>query len=254
MRFDYYDTAPKEVVSECNLCGGRRFLPAGLIDRYELIAPTVRCAACYLRFLYVRMTEPAYRDFYEQGHYRSLLSTHFGREINAHTIEAEQAVYADRLSTWLLPHVSEVTGGLLLDLGGSTGVVAEHLCKAFDLDGTVVEPSEAEAQRAHSRGLNTVAARLQDFKTTSHYDLVTLCQTVDHLLDIKADLARIRKWVSKRGLLFVDFVEDCPPKIDHPFYLSTDTMHAYLVQAGFKRVAQERSADGIHMNVLAGVA
>ena len=254
MRFDFYDTAPKEVVQACNLCGGHRFLPAGLIDRYELVAPTVRCSACGLRFLLVRMTEPAYRAFYMEGHYRKLLSAHYGREITANTIEAEQAVYAERLSTWLAPYMSEVASGLLLDLGGSTGVVAEHLCKAFDLDGTVVEPSEAEAQRAHSRGLTVVSSRLQDFTTTSHYNLVTLCQTVDHLLDIKADLARIRKWVAKGGLLFVDFVEDCPAKIDHPYYLSADTMHAYLVQAGFKRLACERSADGIHMNVLAGVA
>ena len=254
MRFDFYDTAPKEVVQSCNLCGGQRFLPAGLIDRYELIAPTVRCSACGLRFLLVRMTELAYRTFYMQGHYRKLLSVHYGKDITAHSIEAEQAVYAERLSTWLAPHMSEVASGLLLDLGGSTGVVAEHLCEAFDLDGTVVEPSAEEAQRAASRGLNTVAVTLANFPTTSHYNLVTLCQTVDHLLDIKADLARIRKWVAKGGLLFVDFVEDCPAKIDHPFYLNTDTMHAYLIQAGLKRVAMERSVDGIHMNVLAGVA
>ena len=254
MRFDFYDNAPKEVIGECNLCGGRRFLPAGLLDRYELIAPSVRCAACGLRFLHVRMTEPAYQEFYEAGHYRRLLSLHFGREVTPHGIEAEQQVYAERLASWLSPHMHEVRSGLLLDLGGSTGVVAEHLVKEFDLDGTVVEPSDAEARRAYARGLTTANVRLQDYSSPNLFNLVTLCQTVDHLLDIKADLARIRKWLAPNGLFFVDFVENCPAKIDHPYYLNSDTMHAYLIQAGFKRVAMERSVDGIHMNVLAGVA
>lgn len=251
MRFDFYDEAPKEVVGKCNLCDGRRFLPSSLLDRYELIAPSVRCEACGLRFLHVRMTEAAYEEFYEGGHYRKLLTAHFGRDFGPQSIEAEQAVYADRLSTWLAPYMAEVASGLLLDLGGSTGVVAEHLAKAFDLDATVVEPSKAEAERAHSRGLTVANTRLQDYSSPNLFNLVTLCQTVDHLLDIKADLARIRKWVARNGLLFVDFVENCQAKIDHPYYLNSDTMHAYLIQAGFKRVAMAPSSDGIHVNVLA---
>jgi hypothetical protein len=49
-------------------------------------------------------------------------------------------------------------------------------------------------------------------------------------------------------------VENCPPKIDHPFYLNQQTMQKYLGQAGFKVKAMVSVKDGIHVNVLCEAA
>jgi SAM-dependent methyltransferase len=243
MRFDSYADAAKEVVGECNLCGSKSFSPVAMLDRYELLAPSVMCDSCGLKFLYVR------------GHYRRLLTQHFGRDFSPHSIEAEQERYAERLCGWLAPFMEKTRGGLLLDLGGSTGVVADRLSTTFNLDATVVEPSQAEADRARSRGLAVANVRLEDYAAGgNHYDLVTLCQTVDHLLDIKAALSSIRQWVAPDGLFFVDFVEGGPTKIDHPFYLQGVTMQKYVGQAGFKVVAMDSSTDGIHVNVICKAA
>jgi 2-polyprenyl-3-methyl-5-hydroxy-6-metoxy-1,4-benzoquinol methylase len=151
--------------------------------------------------------------------------------------------------------MDKARGGTMLDLGGSTGVVADWLARAFNLDATVVEPSAGEALRAHDKGLAVANVPLEEYDAGgNHYDLVLLCQTVDHLLDIRWALARIRDLVAPGGLFFVDFVEDGPIKIDHPFYLTRKTMTEYLRRAGFEVRAQEKSEDGLHVNVLAAVA
>lgn len=254
MRFPFYEDAPKEVISECNLCGGRELVLVGLKDRYGLEAPTAKCKGCGLVQLSLRMTAVAYREFYEGGHYRRLISEWHRRPITAASIESSQRKYAARLARWLDPHMATLRSGLLLDLGGSTGVVAEHLAYAFDLDATVVEPSAEEADSARRRGLAVAQVPLEDYDAGgNHYDLVTLCQTVDHLLDIKRDLARIRDWVAPGGKFFVDFVFQTPAKIDHPFYLTSPTMKRYLHDAGFTLDVLQPSSDGRHINVLCGV-
>lgn len=254
MTFPFYEQAPKEVVIACNLCRSKAFSKLGKMDRYGRHAPTVECKTCGLVCLSERMTPEAYREFYQQGHYRALLSQFYGRPVTAHTIQAEQMVYAARLAIWLAPYMESHTGGLLLDLGGSTGVVAERLQQEFNLDATVVEPSPAEADLAGSKGLAVATMGLEDYDAGgNHYDLVTLCQTVDHLLDIRAALKRIRGWVKPGGLFFVDFVENGPIKIDHPYYLTRQTMSEYRLKAGFSEVVMEPSGDGLHVNLLCGV-
>jgi 2-polyprenyl-3-methyl-5-hydroxy-6-metoxy-1,4-benzoquinol methylase len=210
---------------------------------------------CGLIFLSLRMTAEAYRDFYECGHYRKLLTEFYGKPMTPTSIEAEQAHYADRLSDWLRPHMDKLRGGLLLDLGGSTGVVAERLSKDFNLDGTVVEPAPPEPSAARDRGLAVANVRLEDNAAGgNHYDLVTLCQTVDHQLDIRGALGRIRALLAPGGLFFVDFVENGPLKVDHPYYLTQKTMRRYVERAGFRVKALEPSSDGLHVNVLCEAA
>jgi 2-polyprenyl-3-methyl-5-hydroxy-6-metoxy-1,4-benzoquinol methylase len=255
VNFPFYAQAPKESVDRCNLCGSSRRHLQNTIDRYGLTAPSVQCEDCGLVYLSCRMTPTAYRTFYQDGHYRELLSLFYGRPITAANIEVDQARYALRLERWLDSYMDKIRGGTMLDLGGSTGVVADWLAKAYNLDATVVEPSAGEAGRAHDKGLAVAQVPLEEYDAGgNHYDLVLLCQTVDHLLDIAGDLARIRQWVAPGGLFFVDFVEDGPIKIDHPYYLSRKTMAKYLSQAGLTVKAEEKSEDGLHVNVLAEVA
>jgi hypothetical protein len=255
VNFPFYAAAPKEIVSTCNLCGGNRFVLLSLTDRYGLEAPSVQCETCGLRFLSFRMTAAAYEEFYAGGHYRKLLGDFLGPErMTPQRLESDQTRYAGALVHWLSPHVKGIWGGTLLDLGGSTGIVAEHLSRAFNLDATVVEASIPEANRARDKGLAVANVRLQDYDAGgNHYDLILLCRTVDHLLDIKGDLARIRGWLAPKGLFFVDFVPKTPPKIDHPYILSTSTMRRYLEEAGFV-VKGMGSMEVRHTNMLCETA
>lgn len=254
VNFPFYAAAPKEIVCSCNLCGGNRFALYRLTDRYGLEAPSVECQGCGLRFLSFRMTPEAYEEFYAGGHYRDLLTQHLGKPITAQGIEHDQTTYAARIAERLAPFMGNIRGGLLLDLGGSTGIVADKLAREFDLDATVVEASIPEANRARDKGLAVANVRLQDYEPGgNHYNLILLCRTVDHLLDIAGDLRRIRGWLASGGLFFVDFVHKTPPKIDHPYMLSVDTMRRYLEGAGFA-VRAMGPGDRRHTNMLCEAA
>jgi len=253
--FPFYEQAPKELVESCNLCGSRLLKLIGMRDRYGLEAPTVRCQECGLVFLSLRMTANAYREFYEAGHYRRLVKDYSMRDWGGEKLLADQTRYAEKLSSWLEPHMNGQRGGLLLDLGGAAGVVAKRLAQDYNLDATVVEPSAIEANAARDRGLNVANMRLEDYEANgNHYDLVLLCRSVDHLLDIKGALKRIRRWLAPGGLFFVDYVHDCAIKIDHPFHLSEPTMRRFLGTAGFRvKAVGGKQVKGHHVSMLCEV-
>lgn len=237
MNFPFYERAPKEQI-DCNLCGSKRKILVSKTDRYGLPAQQAQCVDCGLLFLSPRMTAEAYREFYESGHYRELVIRYteaLGKSWSQQSSESDQVRYSQGLSRWLTPFMNGARGGLLLDIGGSVGVVAERLMLDFNLDATVVESSIEEANRARDKGLAVANVRLQDYAAGgNHYDVILLCRTVDHLLDIKGDLERIREWLAPDGLFFVDFVHKTLPKIDHPYCLELRTMVRYLLDTGFK--------------------
>src|SRR5688572_25428683 len=134
---DYdYRAQPHEAVEACNLCGARLFVVLTHRDRYGFPAAAHACAGCGLVFLNPRMTAEAYGRFYG-GVYRPLVSAFHGRLIDATTIQAEQREYAAERAEFMRPFLQGAGLTTMLDIGGSTGVVARHLAEEFALDATV---------------------------------------------------------------------------------------------------------------------
>ena len=129
------------------------------------------------------MTGEAYGEFYASI-YRPLVSAFHGRRIDAETIEPEQHSYAEDLARLLEPWFGAARGRRLLDVGGSTGVVAEVLADRFSLEATVLDPAPDELARAAARGLQTLTGSIEDVEIAEPFDAVVLCQTVDHLLQV----------------------------------------------------------------------
>ena len=119
-----YEKKEKEYVSSCNFCGNSSFTTISHIDRYGYSAKADLCNTCGLVFLNPRMTIQEYGKFYE-SYYRPLVSAFHGRVIDRDTIQEEQQQYAVELEAFLKPHMDGFSE--LLDIGGSTGVVAAHL-------------------------------------------------------------------------------------------------------------------------------
>lgn len=232
--FPFYDSAPKEAVTSCNCCGSKRYALVATQDRYGLDVPTAKCRDCGLVFLSYRMTPEAYREFYKGGHYRALLAQFYKDRALGSAVEPNDSPYACAVSGFLGPFMQNARGGLLLDLGGSTGLLADKLAHDYNLDATVVEASPDEAWRAHARGLATAMVPIEEYANGgNHYDLITLCRTIDHLVDIRAVLDKVRGWLAPKGLFFVDYVVKPQIKIDHPFLLSRPVMWRYLESSGF---------------------
>jgi SAM-dependent methyltransferase len=254
-----YASQPRETVRLCNLCRGTSFVGLTHRDRYGYPAPAQACCTCGLVFLNPRMTADAYGRFYD-GIYRPLVSAFHGRDINAHTIQAEQRDYALERVELLRPFIETAGLKTMLDIGGSTGVVAHHVAEAFGLQGTVIDPAPIELDQARRFGLETITGLVEqhDFGYRT-FDVVIVCQTVDHLLDVSSTLARVRHLMTGSGLLFIDIVDfraaylrewsvEDAIKIDHPYYLTQETMTSYLRRAGFEPMRTDYSADHLHVS------
>ena len=261
LAFDYRAQA-KVRVEHCNLCGESTFVGLTHRDRYGYPATASGCARCGLVFLDPVMTRVAYADFYMRT-YRPLVSAFHGRLIDARTIQQEQREYAAERGDLLAPHVEGHGYATLLDIGGSTGVVADVLARRFDLRATVVDPAPLETVQAQALGIETIEGLVEDIDLGARrFDVVALCQTVDHLLDVAGTLHRVRDLLTPGGLLFVDIVDfraaylrqgavEDAVKIDHPYYLTEATMGAYLARTGFEIARVDYAADHLHVSYIA---
>jgi ubiquinone/menaquinone biosynthesis C-methylase UbiE len=243
-----------EPVASCNLCGSSCHVEVARRDRYGFPVRYVVCSACGLGFLSPRPTTAAYAQFYDSV-YRPLVSAYHGRRIDAETVQEEQKGYATELVAFLRSTLP-APPGTLLDVGGSTGVVAGAVRDAFGSAATVLDPSPDELAVAAAAGMEAVAGFAESANLGGRrFDLVLLCQTIDHLLDVAATLAAIRSWLSPVGHAFVDVLDvsfatrrrgsvEEAVKIDHPYYLTRETAIGYFDRVGLQVTAERLSDDG----------
>jgi SAM-dependent methyltransferase len=261
LAFDYR-SQPTGRIGRCNLCGWSVFVGLTHRDRYGYPAHAAGCSRCGLVFLDPMMTAEAYAEFYTRT-YRPLVSAFHGRLIDACTIQQEQREYAVERGDLLAPYLSGHGFRTLLDIGGSTGVVADAFARRFDLRATVIDPAPLETVEAQALGIETIEGLVEDIDLGARrFDVVVLCQTVDHLLDVAGTLRRVRELLASGGLLFVDIVDfraaylrnrsvEDAVKIDHPYYLTEATMTAYLERAGFEVARADYAADHLHVSYVA---
>jgi SAM-dependent methyltransferase len=256
-----YAAQPRDLVTTCNLCNGSVLVTLTHRDRYGYPAQASACTRCGLVFLNPRMTAAAYGRFYD-GVYRPLVSAFHGRLIDARTIQAEQHEYAADRAEFASPFLSGSGLRTMLDIGGSTGVVASHFAQRFGLTATLIDPAPLEVEEARAFGLETITGLVEEYDFDGRrFDLVLICQTVDHLLDVAGTLRRVRELLTPNGYLFIDIVDfraaylrnwsvEDATKIDHPYYLTQETMTAYLRRAGFECVRAAYAADHLHVSYL----
>ncbi|MGH3999055.1 MAG: class I SAM-dependent methyltransferase [Pseudonocardiaceae bacterium] len=254
LSYDYAAQA-QERPAACNLCAARgQAVEAATRDRYGYPATFVVCRGCGLGYLCPRLSATQYAYFYSEI-YRPLVSAYHGRRIDAETVQLEQHGYAAELAAFLLPLLPS-SPRTILDVGGSTGVVAKVLATRLDARATVLDPSPDELAVARAAGMETVAGFIEDFDPGQRsWDLVLLCQTIDHLLDVRGTLAALRQVMAAGGRAFVDIVDvdvllrriggiERIIKIDHPYYLTRTTVVALFALTGFTIVAERLSDDG----------
>jgi SAM-dependent methyltransferase len=209
---------------------------------------------CGLGFLSPRLTASEYGRFYETV-YRPLVSAYHGRVIDAETVQVEQSEYTTELMEFLRESLP-VAPKTVLDVGGSTGVVAGAIVEAFGATATVLDPAPDELAVAAASGMETILGLAEEVDFGGRtYDLVLLCQTIDHLLDVGATLAAIRGALAPDGSAFVDILDvgfmlrrrgsiEGAVKVDHPYYLTRATALAFFRSAGLEPVAERLSHDG----------
>jgi SAM-dependent methyltransferase len=243
-----------EFVRECNLCGSRHHVEVSRVDRYGFPAVFRVCARCGLGFISPRLSAADYGRFYD-GVYRPLVSAYHGRLIDAETVQVEQRDYAEELMSFFRGHLPGQPASVL-DIGGSTGVVAAAVRDAFGTAATVLDPAPDELAVAAAAGMETIEGFAEDYDPGERrWDLVLLCQTIDHLLDVGSTIDAIRRVLAADGHAFVDVLDiefmarrrgsvEGAIKVDHPYYLTRETATAFFTRSGLEVVAERLSGDG----------
>lgn len=244
---DEYATLATEHLTACPICETAQRLPVASQDRADFPATSYCCLGCGLVYISPRMSAASYAEFYRSGAYRKI-----GERFNGGTPEAyaesmvnAQRSYAEAAVIAYRPELQGRQGQTLLDVGGSNGTIAEAICGAFCMAGTVLEPSDTERAEAEAKGLRTIAGTLDDWAPDDRYNVVTMFQTIDHLSNPIAAFEKLRQVVGE--LLIFDAVEfrylatglnqlGKAVKIDHPCAYSAFTVEVLLARTGFEIV------------------
>ncbi len=238
----------RESTSVCNVCGSTQNVILANQDRYGFSVRTAMCLRCGLLYMMDRFTPEAYHKFYGTGAYRALSCGFNGTAHRISGIQLDQLEYAAHAISVLDPYVRRGDGAKLLDVGGSTGVVAGQFADHFELAATVLDPAVREIAAARALGLEGVIGSVETYETQGRYDVVLLCRSVEHLSDVRGALVKIRELLNPGGVFYcdvVDYLECCrmigPPqvvsKMDHCFWLCQETAPAIFAAAGFEIVS-----------------
>lgn len=212
----------------CPVCGGTVTAGDCIDDRYGYGIQVRECYGCSLRYIMPRMIAIDYADLYASGAYRRLVSAYHGREMGGCEVD-----YA--LSVVHFLQGPRLAWERILDIGGAPQGIAVK----WGLDADVIDPA-IDGQTAETFD---PAGR--------QWDLITVCQTVDHLLEPGAVFKKLAGCLALDGILFfdaVDFDATKEYKIDHPcnFNARSATMLAHV--AGLRIDKMERS--GNHLRYL----
>ena len=154
-----YDAQEKEYLSLCNVCGSEKLTQLTHTDRDGYNASVTACNTCSTTFLNPRMTSQCYTDFYIST-YRPLVSAYHGRLIDAVTVQEDQRSYTKELVRLLIPFFIGKSYKTLLDIGGSTGIVALGLMKNYNLKTTLIDPAPDEVDEAKALGIESITEML----------------------------------------------------------------------------------------------
>ncbi len=249
-------------VKECTCCGSNNYFSIYDKDRYGYDVRSNLCMSCGVVFISPRMSEESYMEFYNKS-YRQLVSCFNKRKIDKITIQNEQEVYANSVYEFIKPHIVNKFDKInLLDVGGSTGIVSKALKDEFtnnydgiDVDATVIDPSMDELAIAKENGLNIKNGFIENLEGIDEkYNLIILCQTIDHLFDIRKSLTIIYHALTNDGIFFIDIVDfkymlinrgiEKSIKLDHPHNFSYQSTFNILQDVGFSILATSVIYDG----------
>ena len=248
----HYAREPLVTRIHCPVCDapGERAFP--LSDRYGFPIRVARCPLCRLVYLADVMTRAGYDRLYagDPSPYRRLVwsQPHYDQAAARARLRIDQQRYGTDLRDWLV-----LTGrvfGQVLDAGGSTGRISTIVAPAAHR--VVVDPARDEIALCQD-GAETLTGHLEDGlpdRFTHAFDLILLCETLDHLIDPVAALRTLDDALAPGGLIYLDYVPQAPLKIDHPLYFNEASCLSLLSRLGWHVAARRNPQSWAHRGFL----
>jgi 2-polyprenyl-3-methyl-5-hydroxy-6-metoxy-1,4-benzoquinol methylase len=216
----------------CLLCGGTEsralFVKGG--------KTFVRCSGCDLEWLEPMPTSAEIDAYYEWAYREGIYAPY------AEADDIRRLIAEHRLSV-VQPRAR---AGRWLDVGCATGHFVEAARRAGQAaEGLDVSPGAVE--RARARGLTAHLGRVEDFRPDAPYDTITAFDVIEHLLDPRGFLDRLRSWLVPGGTLALTLpdVGSIYPRLlmrrhwfyylpsDHLYYFNPRTIARLLAEQRF---------------------
>lgn len=240
--------------SPCNLCGGTVAIPRFKKFGYQI----VRCRGCGLEFLHPRPTADEIAAFYDEGYFtgnpeRRGYLNYVGERDTFLRSFAEKLARIERLLARRRAGVGNGGAGRkrLLDVGTAAGWCVEA-ARDRGWDAWGLEVSQYACAQARERGLNVVQGDSLTAFQGQRFDVITLWDALEHVLDPKALLEAARQLLTPDGMLVFSTGDAGhlwsrlqgrqhriynPPQ--HLYYFSRATMTALAEAAGYSVVRVE---------------
>jgi SAM-dependent methyltransferase len=229
------------------LCGASDVEVIGTRDRDGWPLRTTICRRCGLVWSNPRPGEAEVRRYYS-SEYRL---DYKGRVTPSLRHVARSARGALNRYRELAPYLSR--GDRILDAGAGAGEVV-YVLRRFGFDASGLEPDEHYAKHAReSLDVPVVTGFVQDVGFAAEsFDVITMYHALEHVEHPTAILARLRSWLTGRGVLVVEVpnVEARCMSPGHRFHLahfynfSRATLESLGRKAGFQPVKTTLSSDG----------
>jgi SAM-dependent methyltransferase len=227
----------------CLLCGGRDFRP--VFEEFGI--DIVRCRAC----------RHVYSLYAGNAHYDGFWGEAVGEEggESRYWDRARAGMYRDFLNRFVAGR-----SGRLLDMGCGLGYFVKAMAQypAWETHGCEISDAAVRYARQTLGLSNVVRARLEDAAwPRESFDVITIWDVLDHLLDPDPVLRRCRELLTSDGVCFIrtpnvslhlprarlkKLVWGMRPDVpylqarDHYHHYSTDSIRALLERNGFSRV------------------
>jgi 2-polyprenyl-3-methyl-5-hydroxy-6-metoxy-1,4-benzoquinol methylase len=133
----------------------------------------------------------------------------------------EDAIKPGRALEYLRDVQRAMPQGRLLDVGCATGVFLEHARHAYEVEG--VELNAATADMARARGLRVTTGRLADLPGEACFDVVTLLQVIEHIVDPAALLREVARLLAPGGVVYLN-----TPNVDSASFRLFRDRHAHV--------------------------
>ncbi len=141
--------------------------------------------------------------------------------------------------------------GSLLDVGAGSGILVEAAAKA-GYEATGIEPSRWLQEEAEKLNLSVKKGVLSDLPDEQRFEIITLIDVIEHVVDPLGLLTDIRQRLHNRGLCMVA-TPDCRSffarllgrrwwhyRVAHIGYFDPKTLTLACEKAGFEIIAQKR--------------
>lgn len=191
----------------CPVCGSTEYEPEREVgDRFDTIPGQtyviVRCSACRLLYLNPRPNAASVGAFYGAAGYDPFLSSRVEKNAFASLYRFVRQFTVRRKAARIAKGIPR--GGKCLDVGCATGELLVVLQRrGMEVRG--VEPDGAAAEYARqTHGLTVWTGTVNDLpESAGHFDLISLWHVLEHVPDLRGNLARLRDLLKDDGRLAI---------------------------------------------------